>query len=462
MVGRLPFEDENRRVRAALIGAGQFGETLIKQSRRIQGLVLAAVVDREPARAVQAYVAAGWDEDEIAVCDEPIAAQVAMESGRPVALADASLLQGLALDAVVEATGDPEAASLNALAAIEAGRHVVMASKEADSVVGPLLWRKAKAAGLVYTLVDGDQPSLLIGLVARARGLGFDIVAAGKASEYDIVFDPDTGRAQRLNETYEVHELRHEWDLDRDSVRAALDRRHRYLLRAPRSTPPDLCEMTLVANHTGLLPDRPDLHAPIARTPELPDIFRPARVGGLLAHEGSLDIFNCLRRPDEASFAGGVFVVVRMPDRATGELLEEKGHPVDSSGRFLLWHNPVHLLGLEAPASILAAARLGRGTSGSEVRAVIDLLPRAQENLPAGTVLKLGRRHAIAGTSAEMHSARAVTGAEAPLPYYMAAGRRLVRDVRMGQIITLGDIEAPADSLFWRLRAEQDTALAEG
>ena len=334
-----------------------------------------------------------------------------------------------------------------------------MASKEADSVIGPLLWRQAKDAGLTYTLVDGDQPSLLIGLVARAKGLGFDIVAAGKASEYDIVFDPETGRAKRRSETYEVRELLHEWALDQDAIPASLEQRHRYLLRAPRSSAPDLCEMTLVANHTGLLPDRPDLHAPIARTLELPDIFRPARVGGILAHEGSLDIFTCLRRPDEVSFAGGVFVIVRMPDRTTAELLEMKGHPVDAGGRFLLWHNPVHLLGLEAPASILAAARLGRATSGDDVKPIIDLLPRAQQNISAGTVLRLNRRHTIADVSAEMHPARAVDDDTSPLPYYMAAGHRLVQDVRMGQVITRGDIEAPVDSLFWRLRAEQDASL---
>jgi predicted homoserine dehydrogenase-like protein len=459
MVGRLPFEDQNKAVAAALIGTGEFGETLVKQARRIAGLTLAAICERDAKRAINAFVAAGWGEDEVAVCEDAIAAQAAIESGRPVALTDAALLNELALDVIVEATGDPEAAAANALAAIEHGRHVVMASKEADSVIGPLLWRKAKAAGLVYTLADGDQPSLLIALIARAQGLGFDIVAAGKASEYDIVFDRETGRAQRRSETYEVRELSHEWALDAGAIPASLEQRHRYLLRAQRSTAPDLCGLTQVANHTGLLPDRPDLHAPIARILELPDIFRPARVGGILAHEGSLDIFNCLRRPDEVSFAGGVFVIVRMPDRTTGELLEAKGLPVDASGRFLLWHNPVHLLGLEAPASILAAARLGRGTSGTEVRPVIDLLGRAQRNLPAGTHLRLGKRHSVADLSAEMHSPRPLGDDAAPLPYYMAAGRHLVRDVTMGQLITRGDVDVPEDSLFWRLRAELDESL---
>ncbi len=39
----------------------------------------------------------------------------------------------------------------------------------ADRVVGPILQAKAAAAGLVCTLVDGDQPSLLVALVSWAR-----------------------------------------------------------------------------------------------------------------------------------------------------------------------------------------------------------------------------------------------------------------------------------------------------
>ena len=51
-------------------------------------------------------------------------------------------------------------------------------------------------AGLVHTPVDGDQPSLLIGLVARARLLGLEVVAAGKSTESDYVWDQAAGTLQ--------------------------------------------------------------------------------------------------------------------------------------------------------------------------------------------------------------------------------------------------------------------------
>lgn len=37
---------------------------------------------------------------------------------------------------------------------------------------------------------DGDQPSLLVALVSWARLLGLEVVCAGKAGEFDFVFDP--------------------------------------------------------------------------------------------------------------------------------------------------------------------------------------------------------------------------------------------------------------------------------
>ena len=99
----------------------------------------------------------------------------------------------LPIEIIVEATGDSEAGARFALAAIEAGHGVAMVSKEAECVVGPILAWKARAKGVPYTLIDGDQPSLLIGLVSWARVLGLPIIAAGKSSEYDYVLDVVSG-----------------------------------------------------------------------------------------------------------------------------------------------------------------------------------------------------------------------------------------------------------------------------
>ena len=64
------------------------------------------------------------------------------------------------------------------------GRHVVMVNVEADVLAGPLLARRARERGLVYSMAYGDQPALIAELVDWARTAGFEVVAAGKGTKY--------------------------------------------------------------------------------------------------------------------------------------------------------------------------------------------------------------------------------------------------------------------------------------
>ena len=117
------------------------------------------------------------------------------------------------------------------------------------------------------------------------------------------------------------------------------------LTEIPQHTVPDLVEMGIVANATGLVPDIPAFHAPIARTQEIADILVPADLGGILGGTNRVDVVNQLRRPDEASFAGGVFVVVRCEDRKSWEVLRAKGHEVNRAGDAAMIYRPSHLSG---------------------------------------------------------------------------------------------------------------------
>ena len=114
---------------------------------------------------------------------------------------------------------------------------------------------------------------------------------------------------------------------------------------------PDLCEMAVVANATGMMPDRPLFHAPVARIDEMPDLFCPKADGGLFDAPGRLDIFNCFRRPDEASMAGGVFIVVECKDKKSWQVLKAKGHPCSRNDRYAALYHPAHLLGVETGTS---------------------------------------------------------------------------------------------------------------
>jgi predicted homoserine dehydrogenase-like protein len=444
-------------VEAALIGVGEFGASLIAQGQRMPSFNVRVLCDQDMDRAQKAALASGVTPDQVSLCESAREAQSAFEHGNTVIIQDASLIDALPLDIVVEATGVPEVAAQNASAAIRNGRHVAMVSKEADSVVGPILHHHARAAGLTYTPIDGDQPSLLIGLVTWARVLGMEIVTAGKSSEYDFVYDPDRETVSWRDQSIDVPGFDQLWHLPDQDMEATLAARAKALSAWPRRIVPDYCEMGVVCNAIGLKPDRHDFHAPICRTIEVAEILRPASSGGVLQRSGVVDVFNCLRRPDEASFAGGVFIVVKCSDEGTWKTLKGKGIPVSRANDHALLYNPQHLLGLEAPISILSAVRLGRTTGGADPRPIVDLVARATTDLKAGQRFEISdpHHHTMHGVDSFLADASAATGSN-PVPYYLALHNTLNRDVTAGEMITTDAVDLPKKSRLVELRQEQD------
>jgi len=455
------YKDTGAPVRVGLVGAGEFGASLITQSLNHPGIDVPAVADIDPDRAVNVLLRCGVAGDGIEICRDAAKVREVLAADRVAVVPDGHLLVDTDIDLVVEATGAPEAAAAVSEAAILAGKHVVLASKEMASVCGPWLAKLAAEQGVVYTLPDGDQPSLLIGLISRAELLGLEVVMAGKASEYDVVWHRAKAELSYHGQTFAVPDFADFWYLDGADIPEVLADRAAPLGPTALKSVPDLCEMMLVCNATGLRPDYDAFHAPLARTVELPDVFRPETEGGILMEAGGgvVDIVNCLRRFDELSLAGGVFVIVRCTDRETWNVIKAKGIPVSSCGNYGLLHNPVHLLGIEAAASIIAAAKGGMPTSGRMPRPAFDLVGRATRHFKAGEVLDMGgHHHTIAGLEPLVRPAQAAIPG-GPLPYYMAANNRLVADVRPGETLTVEMVEAPQGSALWRLREDQDRAF---
>jgi len=77
----------------------------------------------------------------------------------------------------------------------------------------------------------------------------------------------------------------------------------------------------------------------------------------------------------------------------------------------------------------------------------------------AGSVLAMGgHHHTIEGTAAELLPAGSL-GAANPVPFYLAANRRLVRDVAAGALLTLADVDIDPASELFALRRQQDAAF---
>lgn len=195
----------------------------------------------------------------------------------------------------------------------------------------------------------------------------------------------------------------------------------------------------MVANATGMTPDGERLHYPIARIDELADIYAEWSGGGVTAKPPIVDVFTALRLPGEASFAGGVFAVVRTHDPVTWRAIGGEGHVVSRDGRCACVYLPYHLMGVETPITLLSAVLLGLSTGSPLPTQQVVLGGRAEEDIEPGTVLSMcGHHHDVRGirpvpvTGEQMRDAA---------PLYLAASARTRRYLHAGDLLRLSDVE---------------------
>ncbi len=447
---------DKKTVEIAIIGVQGFNHSLFVYGSKNNRVSIRVLCGRNTQKCVDAYLSIGIDEQSIIHCTSPSEGLDAFSAGKYLVFNDVSLAMQMPIDLVVEGTGNTEASARYILAAIEHGKHAIMVTKESDSVVGPLLARKARDKGVIYSLAEGDQPALLIGLVSWARTAGLEIVSVGKASEYDFIYDPADETVRVLDQKIKVDGFAEVWSLG-DDVAGTVARRSELLAEFSQRAIPDLAEMAIVCNHlAGIHPDIEEFHYPVARTVEVPDLMCPQTMGGLFAGDSRIDVYNCLRRPDEQSMEGGVYVVVACNDEETWQVLLEKGVPLSRNGKTALIYYPAHYLGFETLFSVLSVGLLGLPTSSTNPEPRYDVVARAAVPLSRGSRLEAkGHHHVINGLEGVLLPAQKVSH-NTQLPYYLADGSVLTCDVKPGELITAAMLEKPADSILWSLRVEQD------
>ena len=435
-------------VRVLLTGAnGGYGRTLLDQLRRLPDMTATQLVDPDVAGVTAMLEALGTPRSSVAMPTTRAATAEAVSDGSIAVIADASAVDWDGVDVLVEATGRIEAGHGYADAALDHGVHVVMVSKEVESVAGVALSAKARAAGLSYLPGDGDQPANLLRLVSWVLECGFDVVALGKSGEYDLAFDPATGVVDQAGTTVDAPALASLLDLGDDPL-ATVEARASAVAGLKRAAAADSCEMNVVSLYTGARADVEAMHYPVARPDELADLYTAREDGGLLGRTGVVDVFSMLRLPGEASFAGGVFVIVRTGDPVTWETLRGKGHVVSRDGRHACIYWPYHFMGVETPLSIVAAVD---GTSRlPEPRQHTILAARADEALTAGTAFRVeGHHHEIAGVAPVIVD----PDDDGIAPYYLLGGARLVADVAPGDLVRLDDLADVPEAALAAYRA---------
>lgn len=447
----------DQQIRAGLIGTGAYGTLLLAQVRYIPRLKVPVVCNQDIGAAQRACEQAGIPKEDIAICENRKDALRAFEGGKCAITEDYTLLMDLPLEVIVECTGSPEAGARHAELATQSGKHVAMVNKETDSVIGPVLQHLANKVGVIYTPVDGDQHGLLIGLVSWARNLGLKVVCGGKAHSREFIYSENT---RIVSDGVKGIALSHEdmaalGEIPSGQAGYAVDARRQVLNDLGHISEADLCESVIAANATGLVADVPPLHGPIVRITEIPEVLSPKENGGILAQEGAIDVVICLRRPDEAGLAGGVFVVFSCDNDYTWDFLQVKGIIAARRANYGLIYRPYHLLGVETPISMLCAGLLNVSTGGVTVEPRVDLVAKAARDMKAGSILQ-----ATGGGPESLLDPLIVASVSVqpgnPLPLYLAAGNRLKTDVSAGAMLSADMVEAPSASRLWALRREQD------
>ncbi len=437
-------------LRVGLIGAGKFGAMYLAQAKHTVGIHIVGVADLAPDRARASLERTGW-------AKERFAARSLAEAGKTGAthVTDDALAMIAApeIGIVIDATGNPAAGIRHALSAFAHGKHVVMVNVEADALAGPLLARRALAAGVVYSLAYGDQPALICEMVDWCRAAGFAVVAAGKGTKYlpeyhastpDTVwpyygFSPERVAAGDFNARMFNSFL--------DGTKSAI-------------------EMAAVANATGLTPAPDGLAFPPCGVDDLPRILRPVDEGGRLHHAGQVEVISSLERDGRPVFRDlrwGVYVTFRAGDDAGEDYVRrcfgEYGFSTDPSGRYSAMYKPYHAIGLELGISVASVGLRGEPT-GAPIAWHGDVVATAKRDLAAGETLDGEGGYAVYGKL--LPAAASLT--QHGLPLGLAHGVKLKRGIAAHAIVRWDDVDigvgndAASDAV--KFRREMEKAFA--
>ena len=434
-------EAEKRPVRVVLVGAGKFGSMYLSQARRTPGIHVLAVADLAPDRARASLARVGWTAERFAARSLDDAA-----ASRTTFVTDDSqaAIAHPATEVVIDATGHPAAGISHVLACCRHGKHIVMVNVEADALAGPLLARKAAAAGIVYSLAYGDQPALICELVDWARTAGFTVVAAGKGTKYLPAYHASTPKTVWGHYGFS-DEMVAKGDFNAQMFNSFLD-----------GTKSGI-EMAAVSNATGLTASPDGLQFPPCGVDDLARILRPRSAGGSLHHAGQVEVISSLERDGRPVFRDlrwGVYVTFSAEHEYVRRCFSEYGIVTDPSGEYASMYKPSHLIGLELGISVASAA-LRREATGAATGWRADCVATAKRALRAGEMLDGEGGYTVWGRlmpAAQSASKRA-------LPIGLAHKVKLKRDIAEGTVVSWDDVEHDASSEAVQLRREMEREL---
>lgn len=420
------LEANNAHIRVALVGAGQMGKGMISQIMLMNGMIPSLVIDINLENAIQSFTLAGIPKEDIVIANTLEEINVAIEKNKYVVSENAEFASKANLvDVVVDATGVPEVGAKVAMDTIFNKKHIVMLNVETDVVIGHILNKLAKNAGVVYTGTAGDEPGAVKELYDFADALGFDIVAIGKGKNNPVNLEanPDNVREQALKSGVSPK-----------------------MLTSFKDGTKTMVEMTAMANATGFIPDVRGGHGVSATVNELPGIYRLKEDGGILNQYKIVDYVN--------GVAPGVFIIVtsKLP-----QVHHEMQYLSMGPGPNYVLYRPYHLTSLETPLTVARAAIYNEPTivplDGEPVAETITV---AKRDLKAGERLDGIGGFTVYGSIETYKKAKE----ERLLPIGLVNENTVVkRDIKKGEFLTYDMVELDTNTLIYKLRQLQEEII---
>ena len=421
--------DDKNPVKVALIGAGKFGSMFLSQVPTTSGLEVVAIADLEPENARKACKNVGWDE-------ELISKTKFVDSGiKAIELSE--------VEVVIESTGFPSAGIEHARQAFSNGKHIIMVNVEADVLAGASLVKEAHSAGVVYSMAYGDQPALTAEIVDWARTSGFHVSAAGKGTKYLPEYHkstPDT--------VWNHYGLSPE-----QAEKAGMNpKMFNSFLDGTKSS----LEMAAIANACELNVPQNGLLFPPCGMDNLAEILKPKEYGGVLHHDGQVEVVSSLEKDGRSVFKDlrwGVYAVLKAPNDYAASCFKQYGMNTDSTGQFSAMYKPFHLIGMELNISIFSAALLKQPT-GQTKNFSGDVVATAKRSLKKGEILD-GEGGATVWGKLIPSKTSLMTES---LPIGLAHGVKLNKNIEADQIIKWRDVEYALNdpTISYRKSMEQD------
>lgn len=416
------LEKEGRPIQVAIIGIGKMGRSLVDRLLSMKGIRPSLIVNRHKEKAYDALLYLGIEKENIKEVDSIEEFETALKENK-FSITDKLDIatKSPSIQAIVEATGNPQNGAKVAYKAILNKKHIIMLNVECDSAIGPTLYKLAQENGVVYTGAAGDEPAAIIELVEFAMGLGFEVVACGKGKN-----NPKDIYA--TNES--VADLAKQKQICEKSLTSFVDATN------------TMIELNAVGNAIGFKPDVFSCHGISSDIKDLPNKLMLKEEGGLLNSFKTLDYVH--------GIAPGVYAIVRGKTKEEIDTLKYLGM---GNGPNYVLYRPYHLCSLETPVSIYRAVVKGEASLAPFAGQICDTVTHAKRDMKAGELLHgIGSDYVYGSlTSHEDALERNL------LPIaIITAGTRLTVDVKKDQLITYDMVELEMDEIITKLRFQQD------